>query len=88
METMEKVIENVNDVAPAEVAQTAVKVATTKPNHNAVKTGGIIAGVLALVAGVGYVIYSAIKGEKTAEAPEAEVHEDNESHENDEAREV
>ena len=88
METMEKVIENVNDVVPAEAAQTAVKVATTKPNNNAVKTGGIIAGVVALIVGAGYAIYSATKGKKTAEAPEAEVHNDNESQENDETREV
>jgi hypothetical protein len=82
METMEKVIENAKDVAPAEAAQTAVKVAIAKPSKNVVKTGGIIAGAVALVAGVGYVIYNAIKGEKTAPANEpdveAETHEDNE----------
>lgn len=85
METMEKVIENVKDVAPAEAAQTAVKVAIAKPSKNVVKTGGIIAGVVALVAGVGYAIYSAVKGKETVEANEpvceAEVHEDNEDDE-------
>ena len=82
METMETVIENVKDVAPAEAAQTAVKVATTKPINKVVKTGGIIAGAVALVVGVGIAIYSAIKGEKPIEANEpdckAETHEDNE----------
>ena len=85
MEAMETVIENVKDVAPAEAAQTAVKVATTTPNHNGVKTGGIIAGVAALVAGVGYVIYRAIKDNKpvTVIEPvcEAEEPEDNETYE-------
>ena len=88
METMEKVIENVNDVVPAEAAQTAVKVVTTKPNINVVKTGGIVAGVVALIVGVGYAIYSATKGKKTDEAPETEVHNDNEPHEDDETHEV
>lgn len=82
METMEKVIENVKDVAPAEAVQTAVKVATAKPNKNVIKTGGIIAGAVALVVGVGFAIYSAVKGEKTVEVNEpdceAETHEDNE----------
>ena len=81
METMETVIENVKDVAPAEAAQTAVKVATVKPSKNVVKTGGIIAGVVALVAGVGYIIYNAVKGTETVEANEpdceADTHEDN-----------
>ena len=85
MEAMETVIENVKDVAPAEAAQTAVKVATTNPSNNVVKTGGIIAGVVTLVAGVGYVIYRAIKGKKAVEANEpdfeAETHEDNEGDE-------
>ena len=89
METMEKVIENVKDVAPAEAVQTAVKVTTAKPNKNVIKTGGIIAGAVALVVGVGLAIYSAVKGDKTVEANEpdcdAEVHDDNEPHEDIEA---
>lgn len=80
METMETVIENVKDMAPAEAAQTAVKVATTKPSIKVGKTGGIIAGVAALVA-VGFGIYSAIKPKKADKANEqtgeAEPHEDN-----------
>lgn len=82
METMETVIEEVKDVAPAEAVQTAVKVATAKPGKNVVKTGGIIAGIMALVAGVGYVIYNATTNKKSVEANEpdcgAETHEDNE----------
>jgi hypothetical protein len=82
METMEKVIENVKDVAPAEAAQTVVKVATMKPNKNVIKTGGIIAGAVALVVGVGFAIYSAVKPKEAVEANEpdceAETHEDNE----------
>lgn len=83
METMEKVIENVKDVAPTEAVQTAVKVATTKPSgvkhrsgrypwgrNKAVKTGGIIAGAVALIAGVGYVIYNAVTDKDTVEANE------------------
>ena len=85
METMEKVIENVKDVAPAEVAQTAIKVATTKPSHNGTKTGGIIAGAAALVVGIGYVIYRAFKDNKPVAVNEpvceAETHEDNEVNE-------
>lgn len=87
MNTMEKVIENVKDVAPAEAAQTAIKVATTKPSNKRVKTGGIIAGVVALVAGIGLAIYSAVKGEKTVEANEpdceAESHEDTDPYDNE-----
>ena len=86
METMETVIENVKDMAPAEAAQTVVEVATTNPSNNVVKTGGIIAGVVTLVAGVGYVIYRAIKNKKAVKANEpdceAEAHEDNEDDEN------
>ena len=82
METMEKVIEEVKGVAPAEAAQTAVKVAIAKPGKNVVKTGGIIAGAVALVAGIGLAIYSAVKGKKPVEANEpaceAETHDDNE----------
>ena len=82
METMETVIENVKGVAPAEAAQTAVKVATVKPHNNVVKTGGIIAGVVALVAGIGFAIYGAIKDKKADKVDEpnceAETHEDNE----------
>ena len=85
METMETVIENVKDVAPAEAAQTAVKVATAKPNKNVFKTGGIIAGIVALGVGIGFAIYNAVKGEKTAEANEpdcgAEACDDNEADE-------
>ena len=84
-ETMETVIENVKNVAPAEVAQTAVKVATTKPSKNVIKTGGIIAGVVALVAGIGLAIYGAIKDQKPVVANEptceTETHEDNECNE-------
>ena len=69
METMETVIENVKDVAPAEAAQTVVKVATTKPSINVAKAGGIAAGIVALV-GVGYGIYRAIKAKKTIPAIE------------------
>ena len=87
METMETVIENVKDVAPAEAAQTAVKVATTKSSNKVIKTGGIVAGVVTLVGGVGCVIYSAIKGKKTVKENEptceAEVCEDNEPHEDE-----
>lgn len=81
METMETVIENVKDMAPAEAAQTAVKVATTKPSIKVGKTGGIIAGVAALVAVGCGVIYMAIKPKKADKANEqtgeAEPHEDN-----------
>ena len=86
MEAMKTVIENAKDVAPAEAAQTAIKVATTKSSNNVVKTGGIIAGIATLVAGVGYVIYRAIKNKKAVKANEpdceAETHEDNEGDEN------
>lgn len=85
MEAMETVIENVKGMAPAEAAQTAVKVATTKPSHNGAKTGGIVAGAVALVAGVGYVIYRAIKDNKPVMVNEpvceAEAPEDNEVYE-------
>lgn len=85
MEAMETVIENVKDVAPAEAAQTVVKVATTKPSINVVKTGGIVAGAVALVAGVGYGIYKAVKSKKAVEVNEpvceAEANEDNEADE-------
>ena len=85
METMETVIENVKDVAPAEAAQTAVKVATTKSSNNVVKTGGIIAGIAAFVIGVGCVIHSKVKAKKTVEVvepdSEAEPSEDNETDE-------
>lgn len=85
METMETVIENVKDVAPAEAAQVAVKVATTKPSNNVGKTGGIIAAVATLVVGVGYGIYKAVKAKKADKANEsdceAEPHEDNEVNE-------
>ena len=84
METMETVIENVKDVAPVEAAQTAVEVATMKPNNNVVKTGGIVAGVVTLV-GIGYGIYRAIKAKKAVKANEpgceAETNEDNEVNE-------
>lgn len=82
MEAMETVIENVKDVAPAEAAQTVVKVATKKPCNNVAKTGGIVAGVVVLVAGIGLAIYGAIKDKKAVVANEpnceAETHEDNE----------
>lgn len=85
METMETVIENVKDVAPAEAAQTAVKVTTTKPSIKVGKTGGIIAGVLTLVVGAGYGIYRVVKAKKAVKANEpnceAEVPEDNEADE-------
>lgn len=90
METMKTVIENVKDVAPAEATQTAVEVATKKSNIKVGKTGGIIAGVVTLVVGVGYGIYRATKTKKAvkaaepvceAEAYEAEAHEDNEADE-------
>ena len=83
MEAMKTVIENVKDVAPVEAAQTAIKVATTKSSNNVVKTGGIIAGVVALVAGIGYTIYrKATKKEKVIVVGEpnheAETHDDTE----------
>lgn len=87
METMETVIENVKDVAPAEAAQTAVKVATTKSSNKVVKTGGIVAGVVALVVGIGVGIYRAIENKKAAKENdlnfEVEVCEDNEPNEDD-----
>lgn len=85
MEAMETVIENVNEMKPEQVAQTAVEVVTKKSGINAVKTGGIIAGVAALVIGIGCVIYGAVKTEKVIEVSEpdceAETHEDNETDE-------
>lgn len=89
METMETVIENVKDVAPAEAAQTAVKVATTNPSNKAVKTGGIIAGAVTLVVGIGFAIYGAVNAKKADKAneqvSEAEPHEDNKAEVNEEA---
>lgn len=85
MEAMEKVIENVEGMESAKAAQTAIQVATTKPSHNGAKTGGIIAGAAALVMGIGYVIYRAIKDNKPVMANEPvceeEPSEDNEVNE-------
>lgn len=91
MNTMETVIENakdVKDLMPTEAAQTVVEVATKKPSINVVKTGGIIAGIAALVIGGACIIYSAVKPKKAVEAIEvvepdceAETHDDNETDE-------
>lgn len=84
-EATQTVIEDVVDLMPTEAAQAVVKAATKKPGVNVVKTGGIIAGIAALVVGIGVVIYSAIKPKKVDAVDEtdfeAEPSDDNETDE-------